>query len=119
MDDAIVALTLMIYLRSILFLSCRPDVGFYFSWDYEAFAVLSHVLGPVSQSNALYDMELFQDFGSVCSWAYWSMYAQRSPRDLKHKFLHSSSMDYHSELRLDTLPKYCDDEYHLFHFASK
>ena len=37
-------------------------------------------LGPVSQSNALYDMALFQGFGPVYNWAYWSMYAQRSPR---------------------------------------
>ena len=36
-------------------------------------------LGLASQSNALYDMALLQDFGSVYSWAYWSMYAQRSP----------------------------------------
>ena len=43
-------------------------------------SVLSHVLGLVSQSNALYDMALLQGFGSVYSWAYWSMYAQRSPR---------------------------------------
>jgi len=38
------------------------------------------VLGPASQSNALYDMTLLQGFGCVYSWAYWSMNAQRSPR---------------------------------------
>ena len=36
-------------------------------------------LGPASLSNALYDMALLPGFGSVYSWAYWSMYAQRSP----------------------------------------
>ena len=37
---------------------------FFFFWV----SVLSHVLGPVSQSNALYDMALLQGFGSVYSW---------------------------------------------------
>ena len=43
-------------------------------------SVLSHVLGPISQSNALYYMALLKGFGFVYSWAYWSMYAQRLPK---------------------------------------
>ena len=49
----------------------RQQTNSFYSWiNVFIFwvSVQSHVLGPVSQSNALYDMALLQGFGSVYSW---------------------------------------------------
>ena len=49
----------------------RQQTNSFYSWiNVFIFwvSVQSHVLGPISQSNALYDMALLQGFGSVYSW---------------------------------------------------
>ena len=59
----------------------RQQTNSFYSWiNVFIFwvSVQSHVLGPVSQSNALYGTA--SRFWLCLQLAYWSMYAKRSPR---------------------------------------